>query len=262
MVRFVRLAASVVMLTSGVWLITAFVGRPQESSTPAIAPQDNVREDAQAAAALSRMPRLIPDASGVADAEAAEKAQQEQAARATDLTPLAPLVAAPSAAAVPLPAVPTEICEHAPPLEAAYRSALDLPPPPLLDAHAPPPLAGGSTWRQSQPRASLASHQGQSQMATPGSDLATTAGLPISSSSQVVASYVVQDGDDLTSIATRFYGHPAAARMVFEANRDRLPSADVLPIGLTLQLPPPQGMGGQVTRPGGWIEPGAAPGSG
>ena len=66
--------------------------------------------------------------------------------------------------------------------------------------------------------------------------------------------YVVCDGDDLTSIAIRFYGHPAAARLIYEANRDRLPAADVLPIGVVLALPPASGPQ-QLYRPGGWIEP-------
>ncbi len=69
-----------------------------------------------------------------------------------------------------------------------------------------------------------------------------------------VSSYVVRDGDDLTTIASRFYGHPSAARLVFDANRDRLPAADMLPIGVTLVLPPPPEQGGR-HRPGGWIEP-------
>ena len=131
---------------------------------------------------------------------------------------------------------------------AGGAGALDLPPPPLLDAQAPPPLVGGSTWRQPHASTSLPPGLAESPAATARS---TAAAVPS------VSSYVVRDGDDLTSIASRFYGHPAAARLVYEANRDRLPAADVLPIGAILVLPPPPSQSGREYRPGGWIEPAA-----
>ena len=48
----------------------------------------------------------------------------------------------------------------------------------------------------------------------------------------------VRDGDDLTSIALRVYGHPGAAAAIWAANRDRLPDPSLLPIGLELRMPP------------------------
>ena len=248
MVRFVRLAASVVMVTSGLWLVGVFLNGPSERAEM----PRQAQEKSETVAATSRLPRLIPDPQGPSDAERQRQAAGEEAARVADLAPLAPLLADASPPAEPLPSVPSEIRQQAPPLEASYRSALDLPPPPLLDAHAPPPLAGGSTWRYPQQPTTLVSHQPPPAFGGfAGGDAAETA-----APSPQPAFYIVQDGDDLTSIATRFYGHPAAARYVFEANRERLPAADVLPIGATLVLPPKPGAEGRVQRPGGWIEPG------
>lgn len=244
MVRFVRLVASVLMLTSGVWLAVAFVSGPQQppSVEPAAPPVGAT------VGAPQRVPRLIPETSpSTADTQALAKAEA-----AAVLAPLAELVADPGVFSPPqpLPAVPGELAQLAPPLESAYRSALDLPPPPLLDAHAPPPLVGGSTWKQASTAATPVSLQtgflGGHAEATPQRDPTTQLRGTV---------YAVCDGDDLTSIATRFYGHPAAAQMVYEANRDRLPSPDLLPIGVVLVLPPPPERNPRDQRPGGWIEP-------
>ena len=53
------------------------------------------------------------------------------------------------------------------------------------------------------------------------------------------ATYTVQDGDSLWQIVTTFYG-PDATRVaqLYEANRDVLPSAQALQVGMTLNLPP------------------------
>lgn len=244
MVRFVRLTASVVMVTSGVWLAFAFLAGPAGiESTPRTAGSVEPKTTS-----VSRGPRLIPDPSVPPDDAAAESVEA-----AAVLAPLVELVTETAEAAPPspLPAVLPEMAEFAPPLESAYRSALDLPPPPLLDAHAPPPLAGGSTWRQAAtttPAVAMSPDPGRVEAAV-GSGVTPVA-------EPRTAMYAVRDGDDLTSIATRFYGHPSAARFVYEANRDRLPSSDLLPIGAVLVLPPPPVIAGGPHRPGGWIEPG------
>ncbi len=49
--------------------------------------------------------------------------------------------------------------------------------------------------------------------------------------------YVVRAGDTLASIAREAYGDEAKYRVIFEANRDRLVSADELPVGLELRIP-------------------------
>ena len=131
----------------------------------------------------------------------------------------------------PLPASGLELSPASPALDGTYRSTVDIPPPPLLDVHAPPPLsAGWSVHDVAKPVAPSTAVQ--------------PASLP--------ADYVVRDGDDLTGIALRVYGHAGAATAIWMANRDRLADPQVLPIGLALRLPPT------------WMLPAAqvAPGSG
>lgn len=136
--------------------------------------------------------------------------------------PVVPQAAA--AAAVPPPPPPPlppsrlEFSSAPPSLDGAYRSALDIPPPPLLDVHAPPPLAGG--WS--------AHDVGR----------AMNAAAVHPAAADAPATYVIRDGDDLTGIAIRVYGHAAAASAIWEANRGRLTDPQLLPIGLALQMPP------------------------
>ncbi len=245
MVRFVRLAASVVMVVGGVWLAVAFVGGPGENAggSAPIAPA----VEKPSVAAL-RSSRLIPDSAVSLPSDGV--AEEPDPAMAEDLAAALASATVPEPA-MPLPDVPAELAQRAPPLESDYHSALDLPPPPLLDAQSPPPLVGGSTWRQPQAPASLASLQ-PGRVPTNSPAAVSERHMPADAPESSV--YVVCDGDDLTSIAIRFYGHPAAARLIYEANRDRLPAADVLPIGVVLALPPASGPQ-QLYRPGGWIEP-------
>ena len=105
----------------------------------------------------------------------------------------------------------------APALDGTYRSTVEIPPPPLLDFHAPPPLSAG--W---------SAHD----VAKPVAH--SPARLPESSP----ADYVVRDGDDLTQIALKVYGHAGAATAIWAANRDRIADPQLLPIGLALRLPP------------------------
>ena len=123
----------------------------------------------------------------------------------------------PPAPPAPLPAQPAAGVRPTPPLSPTYRSTLAVPPPPLLDAHAPPPLAPG--WTSRNPHRSMPP--------------------PAAAMPAVPATYAVRDGDDLTSLAVRFYGHPAAAAAIVAANRDRLTDPNILPIGVRLRLPPP-----------------------
>lgn len=116
----------------------------------------------------------------------------------------------------PLPPMPAEFATTTPDVAGAYRSTLNVPPPPLLDAQRAPPLAAGWTAH--------------------GVDAPPVAVMP---DAVVPQSYVVRDGDDLTGIATRFYGHASAATAIWGANRDALPDPNVLPIGAVLRLPPP-----------------------
>lgn len=123
----------------------------------------------------------------------------------------------PPPAPTPLPPPAGEFGLSAPQVDHAYRSTLDVPPPPLLDAHRPPPAA--VAWNS-------------------GVGPAAAAPQPALASALVPATYRVQDGDDLTGIAARFYGHPAAATAIWEANRDVIADPNLLPIHAELRLPP------------------------
>jgi nucleoid-associated protein YgaU len=122
----------------------------------------------------------------------------------------------PPAPPAPLPPPAGGLAAAGPDLSVAYRSALETPPPPLIDGQRPPPVAVGWTVR--------------------GGRDAAIGRVP---SHPAAATYRVRDGDDLNGIASRVYGTPAAARLIWEANRGRLADPAVLPIGLELVLPNP-----------------------
>jgi nucleoid-associated protein YgaU len=117
----------------------------------------------------------------------------------------------------PLPASGLDLSPASPALDGTYRSTVEIPPPPLLDVHAPPPLS--AVWSVHD-------------VARP------TAPVSAIQPAAVSADYVVRDGDDLTGIALKVYGHAGAATAIWTANRDRLADPQVLPIGLPLRLPP------------------------
>jgi nucleoid-associated protein YgaU len=141
----------------------------------------------------------------------------------------------------PLPPLPREFGAMAPDVAGAYRSTLQVPPPPLLDAHQPPPLAAGWTAH------------------------GVAAPVAVMPDAVVPQAYVVRDGDDLTGIATRFYGHASASAAIWTANRDALPDPNVLPIGAVLRLPPAwtvfaaRGGDGRAIEPQAAAGPAAAP---
>jgi nucleoid-associated protein YgaU len=138
-----------------------------------------------------------------------------------------------------LPPVAADLARPAPPIDSAYRSTLDTPPPPLLDADAPPPLAVAWSANGAAPRSRAAP-------ALPAGDTST---------------YVVRDGDDLTGIALKVYGHAGGAQAIWSVNRDRLADPNVLPIGLELRIPPAWSVPAVQQQPGAGqlIEPGRRP---
>jgi phage tail protein X len=141
----------------------------------------------------------------------------------------------------PLPPPAGGLAAAGPDLSVAYRSTLEAPPPPLIDGQRPPPMAVGWTARG-------------------GRDPAP-ARVPLP---PPAGSYRVRDGDDLTAIASRFYGTPAAARLIWEANRGRLADPAILPIGVELVLPHPaaeSGLEPAVGQPRGPSPPAVSSGS-
>lgn len=117
----------------------------------------------------------------------------------------------------PLPGRPADVTLAPPAFPAQYRSTLDVPPPPLLDVDAAAPLVVGEPG------------------SAPGAIRTVSAQVPAAAAA---LTYAVRDGDDLTGIASRLYGHPGAAEAIWNANRDRLTDPALLPIGLVLRLPP------------------------
>jgi len=105
-----------------------------------------------------------------------------------------------------------------PRLDPAYRSALQSPPPPLLDEFESAPRSRGRAILTGMP----------SQATRPAEAVSTTED----------SSYRVRDGDDLAGIARRFYGHPHAAAAIWTANQAVIPDPALLPIGVELRLPP------------------------
>lgn len=51
--------------------------------------------------------------------------------------------------------------------------------------------------------------------------------------------HVVQTGESLGAISTRYYGTPAKWKTIFNANRDRVPDANNVRVGTRLDIPPP-----------------------
>jgi nucleoid-associated protein YgaU len=57
----------------------------------------------------------------------------------------------------------------------------------------------------------------------------------------------------LASISSRFYGHPAAAAALWNANRDLIPNPDLLAIGAEIRLPPPWAVPGSASSQHGGV---------
>ena len=50
--------------------------------------------------------------------------------------------------------------------------------------------------------------------------------------------YIVENGDNLSKIAKRFYGDAGAWKTIFEVNRDQLTDPDRIKPGQILKIPP------------------------
>ena len=96
----------------------------------------------------------------------------------------------------------------------AYRTTVEMPPPPLLDGSRTDGVHRDPVTRK--------------QSVGPRREIPDT----------IPERYRVQDGDDLTGIATRLYGHPQAASALWQVNADRLSNPEVLPIGFEMIVPP------------------------
>ncbi|MCX7403451.1 MAG: LysM peptidoglycan-binding domain-containing protein [Planctomycetia bacterium] len=182
----------------------------------------------------SRPAGLFGSAGQTSDLTIEETPLSSAVAQSIQAPPSLPQAYLPPTPPPPLPVRPDDRSHAAPGLDTTYRSTLDIPPPPLLDAQAPPPLTVG--WSAHNPP--LAATGGASLPSQESSPLTEAALAPVVPPSPAATAVIVRDGDDLTSIATRVYGHPGAASAIWAANRDRLPSPELLPIGLELRMPP------------------------
>lgn len=244
-IRFVVGAAFVV---AGVPLVTPFA----RNLVAAV----RATGDAPDAAGRSATPAAPP---GVVSAEPVAAVPSGSAAAPGDESPVPPwsmvdgsvapdssgglqLDRSPPPPPAPLPPLPEAMLATSPPLAAAYRSTLRVPPPDLLDAAGPPPAV---SWT---------APQGVSVAVGPP----VRSGAPEAPVAEITvpATYRVRDGDDLGSIAGRLYGHPGAASAIWAANRDSISNPDLLPIGAELRLPPPWAVGSS-HRGSGAIEPAA-----
>jgi nucleoid-associated protein YgaU len=216
-VHTVRFVLGMAMLIAGVSLVYPLV----TLFWPGVGGQASVAPPAAAAPAHAAA-GVVDGAAGVppGGAHAIPDVRIGAAAGGESTAAPPPVVAAvpPPPPPAPLPPSGLDFSPAPPSLDAAYRSTVDIPPPPLLDVHAPPPLAGG--W--SLPEAAVR-------------PAAVAAQPPVI---EAPATYVVRDGDDLTGIAIRVYGHAGAATAIWDANRDRLADPQLLPIGMALRMPP------------------------
>ena len=54
---------------------------------------------------------------------------------------------------------------------------------------------------------------------------------------RAVQTHTIVDGDSLSSIAARYLGTPERYLEIYDANRERLPAPDLLPLGVRLLIP-------------------------
>lgn len=77
-------------------------------------------------------------------------------------------------------------------------------------------------------------------MTSPIKEASRTAGHPSSAQSSLpVRWHIVADGETLPEIAQRYYSDSTLWTFIYRANQERLPSPELLPIGMKLMIPPP-----------------------
>ena len=217
----VRFFIGMAMLAAGVTLAQPFAaavltarGNAMPSSGPATADSTSGRQSGLPAIMIGAGGHAIPDARP-AELPTGAGVPLAKGGHVPPSPPPSP--------PTPLPASGKDQSPASPALDGTYRSTVDIPPPPLLDVHAPPPLSAG--WSVHD-------------VAKPAVASQPAVASPALQPAPVSVDYVVRDGDDLTGIALKVYGHAGAATAIWTANRDRLADPQVLPIGLALRMPP------------------------
>ncbi len=264
LVQTIRFVVGVAMVAGGVALaapvISALLGvhwQSQHGQDKSSAAESSVSPMHSSVGASGA--HTIPDARqasssgthGVGPSDRVADSPLSSAVAAATVAPVlqrfAPPAYQPPAPPAALPAIPAELLISAPGLDVTYRSTLDIPPPPLLDVQVPQPLA--MSWSAHDAPRSLpattatpliAMHPASAVSAASAASAASAGvgSVAVPALAVMPVAVTVRDGDDLTSIALRVYGHPGAAAAIWAANRDRLPDPSLLPIGLELRMPP------------------------
>jgi nucleoid-associated protein YgaU len=243
-VQTVRFVVGLAMLVAGVIVAGPYAASlvAAHGRRAALAPPPEtvawVQQAAQPAMTPATLAPVQPGSAGAPPAWPEPLSHEQQAAPSAPFVPRGDY--RPPTPPGALPPVAMELARSTPAIDAAYRSTLDVPPPPLLDADAPPPLA--VAWSANASNTAVA----RGAASLPQGDTST---------------YVVRDGDDLTSIAIRLYGHAGGAQAIWSVNRDRLADPNVLPIGMELRIPPAWSVPAVQQNPlaGQVIEPGRRP---
>ena len=202
--QVVRFALGLTMVAAGGLLAAPFLSAVIDSARQSTDAPLQPGTPRQTAVCQSAGVFAVPGTTGHAPSRQTDKPLHREFLPPSEATSMVPLQ--------PLP--PVQQAGPPPGLHSAYRSTVQMPPPPLLDPAAPAPARLNHGL---QPFPAVVYRPDE--VAVP--DV-----------------YRVQDGDDLTAIATRLYGHPRGASVLWQANADRLESPDLLPIGMPLKVPP------------------------
>lgn len=207
--QVVRFALGLIMVAAGGFLAAPFVSAVVDSARqPAADLPTNgspLREQPVAeSAGVFAVPGTAVFASATPTADPTPQPLRREPAPLAEAGPAMP----------PQPLPPVQQAGPPPGMNNVYRTTVEMPPPPLLDMAAAPPARLSHETRR----------------------FPNVSNRP--DERTVPDVYRVRDGDDLTAIATRLYGHPRGATALWQANADRLESPDLLPIGMPLTVPP------------------------
>lgn len=99
-----------------------------------------------------------------------------------------------------------------------------------------PPALGDDPWR---PSTRVASYQADIKTARPRPKTPPAAASPRheNAARQAYLTHRIADGDTLSGLAQHYLGSSKRFLEIFTANRDRLASPDLLPIGVELRIP-------------------------
>lgn len=202
--QIVRFGLGLTMVAAGGLLAAPFVSAVIDSVQQSNNTASRLRPTPQATSPQSAGVFAVPGTAGHALSRQTNKPLHQEFHPPADV----------AATAAPRTLPPVQQTGPPPGLHNVYRSTVQMPPPPLLDPAAPPPAR---LAHELQPFPAVVNRPDEV---------------------MVPDVYRVRDGDDLTAIATRLYGHPRGAFALWQANADRLESPDLLPIGMPLKVPP------------------------